>query len=45
VATVSPLNGAGCSTVALGSVAGQIVEPVLYLPLLIYLVYVNCMLP
>ena len=26
---------------ALGSVAGQVVEPVLYLPLSIYLVYVN----
>src|SRR5438445_12934862 len=36
-----PPNGAGCSTVALGSVAGQVVEPVLYLPLSIYLVYVN----
>src|SRR5439155_20744816 len=29
LATVSPLNGAGWSTVALGSVAGQVVEPVL----------------
>src|SRR5438128_2513869 len=40
-----PPNGAGCSTVALGSVAGQVVEPVLYLPLSIYLVYVNYILP
>src|SRR5205809_320996 len=45
LATVSLLNGAGCSTVALGSVAGQVVEPVLYLPLSIYLVYVNYILP
>src|SRR5439155_13143607 len=41
VATFTPLTGAGCSTVDLGSVAGEVVEPVLYLPLSIYLVYVN----